>query len=53
MTTLDAIILLLLIEALLAYAWRQACRARRYDRTPLPPPQNAPEPPQRPGGPVL
>ena len=29
MTTLDAIVVLLLIEALLALAWAQACKARR------------------------
>ena len=50
MTTLDALILLLLIEALLAVAWAQACKARRYDRKPPPAPQDATE---RPSGPIL
>lgn len=34
MTTLDALILLLLIEALLAVAWAQACKARRLGAKP-------------------
>lgn len=43
MTTLDALILLLLIEAALAVAWVQWLKARRYGAMRTKPPERPPE----------
>ncbi len=43
MTTLDALILLLLIEAALAVAWVQWVKARRYGAMRTKPPERPPE----------
>jgi len=50
MTTLDAIILLLVIEALLAVAWRQMLKARQYGPRGTKPPAPPAEPLDDPSG---
>ena len=53
MTTLDAIVVLLLIEALLAVAWAQACKARRLGVKRAATATEAKDEPSGPQGPVL
>jgi len=51
MTTLDALILLLLIEAALAVAWVQWLKARRYGAMRTKPPVRPSTPQDEPSGP--